>query len=189
MEFLPPGFCAERAKTKIFLAPFRRRQSDGVQDSGTTEDAERVESAEVDQYAFLSVLCDLSGKKEEGVFSAISAVSAVKRNGWVLSAVNEQCQEWHGRRGAVKPHHGGHYRRGHSGASRPGARPPRVSLKLSECRVGLLINFNVRVLRDGIRRVVNGFPDPAVNARLGLTAEGTEKSIAGLAPRSLRSPR
>jgi len=32
-------------------------------------------------------------------------------------------------------------------------------LKLSGCKVGLLINFNVRVLRDGIRRVVNNFPD------------------------------
>jgi GxxExxY protein len=33
-------------------------------------------------------------------------------------------------------------------------------LKLSGCRVGLLINFNVKVLKDGIRRVVNRFPDP-----------------------------
>ena len=32
-------------------------------------------------------------------------------------------------------------------------------LKLSGCKVGLLINFNVKVLKDGIRRVVNGFPD------------------------------
>ena len=32
-------------------------------------------------------------------------------------------------------------------------------LKLSDCKVGLLINFNVRVLKDGIRRVVNNFPD------------------------------
>ena len=29
-------------------------------------------------------------------------------------------------------------------------------LKLSGCKVGLLINFNVRVLKDGIRRFVNG---------------------------------
>ncbi len=28
-------------------------------------------------------------------------------------------------------------------------------LKLADCRVGLLINFNVTVLRSGIRRVVN----------------------------------
>jgi len=29
-------------------------------------------------------------------------------------------------------------------------------LKLSGCRVGLLINFNVRILKDGIKRLVNG---------------------------------
>jgi GxxExxY protein len=29
-------------------------------------------------------------------------------------------------------------------------------LKLSGCKVGLLINFNVTVLKDGIRRFVNG---------------------------------
>lgn len=32
-------------------------------------------------------------------------------------------------------------------------------LKLSGCKVGLLINFNVKILKDGIRRVVNNFPD------------------------------
>jgi len=32
-------------------------------------------------------------------------------------------------------------------------------LRLSGCPVGLLINFNVRVLKDGIRRRVNAFPD------------------------------
>ncbi|MGB2727742.1 MAG: GxxExxY protein [Halobacteriota archaeon] len=32
-------------------------------------------------------------------------------------------------------------------------------LRLSGCNVGLLINFNVKVLKDGIRRVVNDFPD------------------------------
>ncbi|MEA2033038.1 MAG: GxxExxY protein [Euryarchaeota archaeon] len=30
-------------------------------------------------------------------------------------------------------------------------------LRLSGCKVGLLINFNVKVLKDGIRRVVNDF--------------------------------
>jgi len=29
-------------------------------------------------------------------------------------------------------------------------------LKLSGCKVGLLINFNVRILKDGIKRLVNG---------------------------------
>lgn len=32
-------------------------------------------------------------------------------------------------------------------------------LKLSDCKVGLLINFNIEVLKDGIQRVVNNFPD------------------------------
>ena len=32
-------------------------------------------------------------------------------------------------------------------------------LRLSSCRVGLLINFNVEVLRDGIKRLVNGLED------------------------------
>jgi hypothetical protein len=32
-------------------------------------------------------------------------------------------------------------------------------LKLSGCKVGLLINFNVEVVKDSIRRVVNDFPD------------------------------
>ena len=32
-------------------------------------------------------------------------------------------------------------------------------LKLSECMVGLLINFNVKVLKSGVIRMVNNFPD------------------------------
>ncbi len=32
-------------------------------------------------------------------------------------------------------------------------------LKLSGCKVGLLINFNVQILKDGIQRVANNFPD------------------------------
>ena len=32
-------------------------------------------------------------------------------------------------------------------------------LKLSGCRLGLLMNFNVRVLKDGIKRLVLNFPD------------------------------
>jgi GxxExxY protein len=32
-------------------------------------------------------------------------------------------------------------------------------LKLSGCRLGLLINFNVQLLKRGICRLVNGFPD------------------------------
>lgn len=30
-------------------------------------------------------------------------------------------------------------------------------LRLTECQLGLLINFNVPVLKDGVRRVVNNF--------------------------------
>ena len=30
-------------------------------------------------------------------------------------------------------------------------------LKLSGCRVGLLINFNVVLLKEGIKRIVNNF--------------------------------
>jgi len=32
-------------------------------------------------------------------------------------------------------------------------------LKLTYCKVGLLINSNVELLKDGIQRVVNNFPD------------------------------
>ena len=32
-------------------------------------------------------------------------------------------------------------------------------LKLTDCNVGLLINFNIEVLKNGIQRVVNDFPD------------------------------
>jgi GxxExxY protein len=32
-------------------------------------------------------------------------------------------------------------------------------LRLSGCKVGLLINFNVKMLKDGVRRIVNDFPD------------------------------
>jgi GxxExxY protein len=37
-------------------------------------------------------------------------------------------------------------------------------LKLSGLSVGLLINFNVRVLKQGLRRIVNHFPDSASSA-------------------------
>lgn len=32
-------------------------------------------------------------------------------------------------------------------------------LRLSGCHVGLLINFNVRVLKDGIKRMVHRLPE------------------------------
>lgn len=38
-------------------------------------------------------------------------------------------------------------------------------LKLSGYKLGLLINFHVRVLKDGVRRMVNNFPDPPRSLR------------------------
>ncbi len=38
-------------------------------------------------------------------------------------------------------------------------------LKLSGCKVGLLINFNVKVLRQGIHRIVNDYPDSLRSSR------------------------
>jgi len=33
-------------------------------------------------------------------------------------------------------------------------------LRLTGCKVGLLLNFNVKwLVQDGIKRIVNGFPD------------------------------
>ena len=32
-------------------------------------------------------------------------------------------------------------------------------LKLSKCPIGLFINFNVKILKDGIRRIVNNFKE------------------------------
>ena len=37
-------------------------------------------------------------------------------------------------------------------------------LRLAGLNVGLLLNFNCRVLRDGIRRIVNDYPDSALSA-------------------------
>ena len=37
-------------------------------------------------------------------------------------------------------------------------------LRFSGLKVGLLINFNVQVLKRGLKRVVNGFPDSAFSA-------------------------
>ncbi|MHC4681726.1 MAG: GxxExxY protein [Planctomycetota bacterium] len=39
-------------------------------------------------------------------------------------------------------------------------------LRLSGCKVGLLINFNVKVLKSGIARMVNNFPDSQRSLRL-----------------------
>src|SRR5438270_6568458 len=37
-------------------------------------------------------------------------------------------------------------------------------LRLTKCRLGLIINFNVTQLTRGIKRVVNEFPDSAASA-------------------------
>ena len=34
----------------------------------------------------------------------------------------------------------------------------RTYAKLADCRVGLLLNFGTPTLKDGIKRIVNGFP-------------------------------
>ncbi len=37
-------------------------------------------------------------------------------------------------------------------------------LRIAEKRVGLLVNFHVRVLKNGLKRIVNDFPDSARSA-------------------------
>lgn len=37
-------------------------------------------------------------------------------------------------------------------------------LRLADKRVGLLINFHVRLLKNGVKRIVNEFPDSAISA-------------------------
>ena len=37
-------------------------------------------------------------------------------------------------------------------------------LRLYGCKLGLLVNFHVPMLKNGIRRVVNEFPDSAISA-------------------------
>ena len=39
-------------------------------------------------------------------------------------------------------------------------------LRLSECCVGLLMNFNVPALKDGVKRLVYGFKDSSASPRL-----------------------
>ena len=48
-------------------------------------------------------------------------------------------------------------------------------LRLADKRVGLLINFHVRVLKDGIRRIVNDFHEPEPKAFNAEVAEYAEK--------------
>lgn len=48
-------------------------------------------------------------------------------------------------------------------------------LRLADKRVGLLINFHVRMLKDGIRRIVNDFPEPEPKAFNAEAAKYAEK--------------
>jgi GxxExxY protein len=41
-------------------------------------------------------------------------------------------------------------------------------LRIAHKQVGLLINFYIRVLKDGVKRIVNEFPDSAISAVNGL---------------------
>jgi len=43
-------------------------------------------------------------------------------------------------------------------------------LRLSGCHVGLLINFNVQLLKDGIRRLVDGLPEERLCASSAVSA-------------------
>jgi GxxExxY protein len=52
-------------------------------------------------------------------------------------------------------------------------------LKLSDKRVGLLINFNVVHLRDGIRRLVNNFPSSASLASSAVVVRLVTEPLAG----------
>ena len=46
-------------------------------------------------------------------------------------------------------------------------------LRISNKRVGLIINFHVRLLKSGLKRIVNEYPDSAISARsaVGKNAE------------------
>ena len=37
-------------------------------------------------------------------------------------------------------------------------------LRIAHKHVGLLVNFHSRVLKDGLKRIVNEFPDSAISA-------------------------
>jgi len=44
-------------------------------------------------------------------------------------------------------------------------------LRMSGKRVGLLLDFHVRMLKDGLQRVVNEFPDSAFSAASAVTSD------------------
>jgi GxxExxY protein len=58
-------------------------------------------------------------------------------------------------------------------------------LRLSNNRVGLLINFHVRLLKNGLKRIVNDFPNSAFSA----TKDDENLNSTDSPPRSQRTPR
>jgi hypothetical protein len=63
-------------------------------------------------------------------------------------------------------------------------------LKLSGCKVGLLLNFNVPMLKDGIVRVVHGFPgSPRSSATKNALEADKLVNAPSDSPRTLRSRR
>lgn len=67
-------------------------------------------------------------------------------------------------------------------------------LKLSGCEVGLLINFNVTRLMDGVRRVVRGYrapptpPRSSANDRFGRSSSQNDESAAQGRPSNPSEP-
>ncbi|MCX6100319.1 MAG: GxxExxY protein [Candidatus Bipolaricaulota bacterium] len=49
-------------------------------------------------------------------------------------------------------------------------------LRLSGCKIGLILNFDVLRLKDGIRRLVNDLPDSAHSARSAVVCSHKEES-------------
>ncbi|MGH9821227.1 MAG: GxxExxY protein [Pyrinomonadaceae bacterium] len=50
------------------------------------------------------------------------------------------------------------------------AKQVRTYLRLTDLRLGLLINFNVDLIKDGIRRVVNDLQLPDISNKIGQAA-------------------
>ncbi len=48
-------------------------------------------------------------------------------------------------------------------------------LRLSEKKVGLIINFHVRVLKNGLKRIVNDYPDSALSAISAVKRSSTNR--------------
>ena len=55
-------------------------------------------------------------------------------------------------------------------------------LRLSGCVVGLLINFNTRVLREGIKRVVNAYPEVPSASPASSAASALKEPIPPVPP-------